>query len=87
MKGAKKGLSALSAALMIGASMLAPLNTASAQTMTQCERFMYNWCLSHWQEGWGSPGECYADLRQDCTVWGSAGPGSQLPYRKEMASA
>jgi hypothetical protein len=87
MNGARKGLFALGAALMIGGSMLAPLNTASAQTMTQCERFMYNWCLSHWQEGWASPGECYADLRQDCGVWGRADLDSPLPYRKEIASA
>lgn len=94
MKGLNKALLALGALLTIGGSMLAPLDTASAQTMTQCERFQYNWCLAKWDHpnfadyGWDSPGECYAELRESqCGAWTSALTDPGPLYRKEVAKA
>lgn len=97
MNGAKKGLYALSAALIIGGSMLAPIGTASAQTMTQCERFQYNWCLLKWDDpnfaeySWDSPNDCYAELRESqCAYSSSSADPDPAPYRlhgRPVASA
>ena len=92
MTGAKKTLFALSAAVIVGGSMLTPISTASAQ-MTQCETFVYNFCMNRWNRPnvpggpWSSPAECYNEMVEQECPWPTESADTDPLYRKAVAKA
>jgi hypothetical protein len=92
MNGAKKALFALGAAAIVGGSMFTPISTASAQ-MTQCETFVYNFCMNRWNRPgvlggpYSSPADCYNKMVVNECPWPTEGASSDPLYRKAVAKA